>query len=161
MRAEDIRLRDVEPGDIDWVVRRHGEIYREEYGWNTEFEILVSGIATSFVRNRGPRERAWMAQAGRSRLGCVFLMKEDESTAKLRILLVDPAARGLGLGSRLVRECVDFARAKGYRRIVLWTNDVLRSAHRIYEAEGFSLDREEPHRSFGKDLVGQYWSKAL
>lgn len=158
----EVRLRRPEPGDLGWVIQRHGEIYWEEFGWDLDFEALVAGVVAAFAKRKGSRrERAWIAHARGVRLGCVFLVREGASTAKLRILLVEPAARGLGLGSRLTRECVAFARKAGYRRLVLWTNAGLDSARRIYEAEGFALDREEPHESFGKRLVGQYWSKAL
>lgn len=162
LRPEDIRLREPRCGDLGWVVSRHGELYHREFGWNEDFERLVAQIVSAFARKHDPaRERAWIAEALGLRLGCVFLVRQDRRTAKLRILLVEPMARGLGLGSRLVRECVAFARRAGYRRVVLWTNDVLVSARKIYESEGFSLDREERHRSFGKSLVGQFWSKEL
>lgn len=158
----EVRLRRPEPGDLGWVIQRHGEIYWEEFGWDIGFEALVADVVAAFAKRQGSRrERAWIAHARGVRLGCVFLIREDKDTAKLRILLVEPAARGLGLGSRLTRECVEFARKAGYRRVVLWTNAGLDSARRIYEAEGFTLEREEPHESFGKRLVGQYWSKAV
>lgn len=160
--AADLEFRDMRPGDLGWVIGRHGEIYFEEYGWNQDFEILVSEIATAFAKKHDSKyERAWIAEARGQRLGCVFLVREDDLTAKLRILLVDPAARGLGLGARLTAECISFAEKAGYARVVLWTNDVLVSARRIYEAQGFKLTKEEPHESFGKKLVGQYWEKIL
>ena len=162
LRPSEVRLRGLRPGDLGWVVARHGEIYHDEFGWNGEFEALVADIVASFAKSHDPtREGAWIAEARDVRLGCVFLVRQDDDTAKLRILLVEPAARGAGIGSLLVRECVRFARASGYRRVVLWTNSVLTSARKIYEAEGFTLDREERHHSFGKDLVGQFWSKNL
>jgi DNA-binding MarR family transcriptional regulator/GNAT superfamily N-acetyltransferase len=162
LSLSEIKLRGLVPGDIGWVVERHGKIYFDEFGWDQDFEILVSEIATAFAKSHDPaREHAWIAEARGVRLGCIFLVRETDQVAKLRILLVDPLARGIGLGSLLVRTCVDFAKKARYREIVLWTNSVLLSARRIYEDEGFSLVREEPHRSFGKKLLGQYWSKAL
>jgi DNA-binding MarR family transcriptional regulator/GNAT superfamily N-acetyltransferase len=161
IQPEEIRLRELAPGDLGWVIQRHGEIYAEEFGWNGEFEELVAEIALSFARKSGKRERAWIAEARGVRLGCIFLVKESDRLAKLRILLVEPSARGLGLGRRLVRECVEFARAAGYRKITLWTNSVLVSARRIYEAEGFRLEEEEKHFSFGHHLTGQYWAKTI
>ena len=161
-RLLEVGLRRPAPGDLGWVVSRHGEIYRREFGWNAELEALVAEIVASFARKHDPaKERAWIAHASGVRLGCVFLVREDDTTARLRILLVEPAARGAGIGSLLVRNCLAFAKAAGYRRVTLWTNSVLRSARRIYEGEGFSLDREEPHHSFGKDLTGQFWSKEI
>lgn len=155
-------LRRLEPGDLGWVISRHGEIYATEFGWSSEFEHLVAEIAVSFARKHDPRlERAWIAVARGLRLGCIFLIRENDEVAKLRILLVDPMARGIGLGTLLVDKCIRFARESGYRRVALWTNDILDSARRIYEAAGFQLERSEPHRSFGKDLVGQYWALDL
>ncbi len=162
LRLSEIRLARPGPGDLGWVIGRHGEIYHEEFGWNGDFEALVASIVADFAKKHDPkRERAWIAKARGARLGCVFLVRGNDETAKLRILLVDPSARGLGLGSRLVEECLRFAKAAGYKRVTLWTNSVLVSARKIYEAAGFKLDREERHRSFGKSLVGQFWSKRL
>jgi GNAT superfamily N-acetyltransferase len=151
------------PGDLGWVVMAHGEIYDREYGWDTTFEELVAGIVGKFATEREPaRERAWIAEVDGVRAGCVYCMAgEDPATAQLRILLVDPAARGHGLGARLVDECLRFARAAGYERMILWTNSVLTSARRIYQAAGFELVEEEPHHSFGRDLVGQHWAVEL
>jgi GNAT superfamily N-acetyltransferase len=144
------------------VISRHGKIYFDEFGWNQEFEILVAEIALGFAKNHDATcEKAWIAHSNGIRLGCVFLVREDETTAKLRILLVESFARGLRIGTKLVKECVAFAKQSGYSRIVLWTNSVLTSARKIYESEGFTLDKEESHQSFGNDLVGQYWSKQL
>ncbi|UQU62158.1 GNAT family N-acetyltransferase [Couchioplanes caeruleus] len=151
------------PGDLGWTVMAHGEVYAAEFGWNTDFEALVARIVADYATGHDPsREAAWIAEADGRRAGCVYLVAgPDAGTAQLRILLVTPDARGLGIGARLVEECLAFARAAGYRRVVLWTNDVLVSARRIYRAAGFALVGEEPHHSFGHDLVGQTWSLDL
>ncbi|MEV4624351.1 GNAT family N-acetyltransferase [Asanoa sp. NPDC049573] len=151
------------PGDLGWVVMAHGEVYDQQFGWDTEFEALVARIVADYAGGRDPaREAAWIAEIDGVRAGCVFLVAGDEpETAKLRILLVTPAARGLGIGRRLVDECLAFARSAGYRRVALWTNDVLVSARRIYQAVGFTLTDEKPHHSFGHDLVGQTWTLEL
>jgi DNA-binding MarR family transcriptional regulator/predicted GNAT family acetyltransferase len=155
-------LRDPEPGDLGQVVHRQAALYTREYGWDWTFEGLISEIAGQFIRNFDPAgERCWIAEMEGEIVGSVFVVREDAETAKLRMLYVDPAARGKGLGRTLVEECLRFARAKGYRRMVLWTNDILVSARRIYEAAGFELLEEAPHRSFGKDLVGQIWAREL
>lgn len=155
-------LRDPEPGDLGWIAHRQGLLYAREYGWDWTFEALVAEIVGQFAKEFIPgRERCWVAEMESEVVGSVFVVRQDHETAKLRLLYVDPAARGLGLGRRLVDECLGFARGAGYRRIVLWTNDVLVSARRIYEATGFSLIEEEPHRSFGQDLVGQVWGRDL
>src|SRR5690606_23387119 len=133
-----------------------------EYGWDWTFEALVAEIVGQFVKEFAPdRERCWIAEMEGEVVGSVFVVRQDDETAKLRLLYVDSAARGRGLGRRLVEECIRFAQAKGYRRMVLWTNDILISARRIYEAAGFTLIEEEPHHSFGKDLVGQVWGRNL
>jgi GNAT superfamily N-acetyltransferase len=150
------------PGDLGWVVMRHGEVYAAEFGWDTSFEALVARIVADHAAEHDPaREAAWVAEVDGERAGCVFCVSEDESTAKLRILLVDPRARGLGVGGALVRACTGFAAGAGYRRITLWTNDVLVSARRIYAGQGFELVDREPHHSFGQDLVGENWVKDL
>src|SRR3954471_8160563 len=151
------------PGDLGWVVMAHGEVYDQQFGWNTDFEALVAKIVADYALGHdGSREAAWIAEADGERAGCVFLVADDEpDTAKLRILLVTPAARGLGIGARLVEECLSFARQAGYRQVVLWTNDVLASARRIYQAAGFTLIDEKPHHSFGHDLVGQTWTLSI
>jgi len=150
------------PGDLGWVVMAHGESYHREFGWDSDMEALVARIAADYAADHDPsREAAWIAEVEGARVGCVFCVADDETTARLRILLVEPAARGQGLGRRLVDTCLDFARAAGYRRITLWTNDVLVSARRIYEAAGFELVRSEEHHSFGHDLVGQHWARDL
>jgi DNA-binding MarR family transcriptional regulator/GNAT superfamily N-acetyltransferase len=162
--ARDIVLRPHRPGDIGWAIERHGTLYFDEFGWNEQFEALVAEILGKFVRDLDPRaERCWIAEVGGERVGCVFLVRnaEDRDFAQLRCLLVEPHARGFGVGQRLVSECITFARAVGYRKMMLWTNDVLASARRIYEAAGFKLIGEEQHRSFGHDLVGQTWERDL
>ncbi len=151
-------LRGLRPGDIGLVAQRHGELYAREYGWGIRFEALVAGVLARYVEGFRPgREQAWIAERDGDFLGCIFVMEKDADTAQLRLLLVEPAARGAGLGRRLVGECLDFARGAGYRRIVLWTNNRLRSARKIYESSGFRLIREEPHESFEDGSLGQYW----
>jgi len=157
-----VELRGLRPGDLGWIVQRHGEIYAREYGWTTAFESLVARIMADYLDQHRPgRENAWVAEVDGRRAGCVACVRKDDETAQLRVLLVEGWARGHGLGGRLVDECVRFARDSGYRKLVLWTNDVLASARRIYEAAGFELVSEERHHSFGKDLVGQYWELRL
>jgi DNA-binding MarR family transcriptional regulator/GNAT superfamily N-acetyltransferase len=159
---QDVELRGLEPGDLGWVVGRHGAIYSYEFGWNTDFEGLVAQIVADYhSRQRPGRDNAWIATAGGARAGCVFCVERDATTAQLRILLVEPWARGLGIGARLVGECIAFATGAGYSTMVLWTNDVLVAARRIYQAAGFVLADEEHHHSFGHDLVGQNWTLDL
>jgi DNA-binding MarR family transcriptional regulator/GNAT superfamily N-acetyltransferase len=149
-----VLLRGPEPGDFGWVVARHGELYAAEYGWDASFEALVARIVADF---HPESDRAWFAEVHGERAGCVFCVREDESTARLRVLLVEPDARGTGVGGRLVAECVDFARAAGYRRLVLLTYDVLTAARRIYQRAGFELGHQEPVRRYGHDLTEQEW----
>jgi DNA-binding MarR family transcriptional regulator/GNAT superfamily N-acetyltransferase len=155
-------IRPLGAGDLGWVVRRHGVIYGEEYGWDLTFEGLVARIVADYVEDHGERrQNAWMAELEGRAIGCVFAVRKDDETAQLRLLLVEPSARGLGIGRRLVDECIRFAKQSGYRRMVLWTNDVLVSARRIYQAAGFRLVGEEAHHSFGHDLVGQSFELEL
>ena len=155
-------LRGLRPGDMGWIVQRHGELYAREYGLSSSFEALVARIAADYLDKHQPgRDDAWIAEVDGQRAGCVLCVRKDDDTAQLRVLLVESWARGHGLGTRLVDECIRFARDSGYRKLVLWTNDVLVAARRIYVAAGFELVREEAHHSFGKDLVGQFWELLL
>ena len=151
-------------GDVGWAIERHGQLYADEFGWNEEFEALAAALFAKFAtQHQAGAEQFWVAEVDHQRAGCVFVVRseKDPQAAQLRCLLVDPIARGLGIGRRLVEECIAFSKVAGYRRIILWTNDVLVSARRIYEAAGFSLNEESPHHSFGHDLVGQFWGRNL
>jgi DNA-binding MarR family transcriptional regulator/GNAT superfamily N-acetyltransferase len=157
-------LRQPRPGDIGWAIERHGRLYADEFAWNEEFEGLVASLFGAFLQKHNPaRERCWIAEVDGRRAGCAFLVQnaEDPDAAQLRCLLVEPWARGLGIGRALVDACVTFARQAGYPRMMLWTNDVLVAARRIYEGAGFQLTDEQPHHSFGQDLVGQTWAMDL
>ena len=155
-------LRAPEAGDMGWVVQRNGAVYAAEFGWDATYEALVARIVADYVDHRDPgREAAWIAEVDGTRAGCVFCVRENATTARLRLLLVEPWARGLGIGSRLVEEVFRFARQAGYSAITLWTNDVLTDARRIYQRAGFTLDNESRHHSFGQDLIGQNWSRRL
>jgi DNA-binding MarR family transcriptional regulator/GNAT superfamily N-acetyltransferase len=162
-RRDGLVLRPPQPGDLGWVVERHGARYAAEYGWDATFEALVARIVADFAERRDTRrEAAWIAELDGERVGCVFCSAADaKDTAQLRLLLVEPSARGSGVGTRLVDECLRFAKRSGYARITLWTNDVLIAAREIYERAGFRCDHREPHHSFGRDLVGEYWSRDL
>jgi GNAT superfamily N-acetyltransferase len=147
---------------MGWVVQRNGAVYAEEFGWDSSYEALVARIVADYVDHRDPAaEAAWIAEVDGAPAGCVFCVRENATTARLRLLLVEPWARGLGIGARLVEEVLHFARQAGYSHITLWTNDVLVDARRIYQRAGFTLDNENRHHSFGQDLVGQNWSRAL
>lgn len=157
-----ITLRDFAIGDLGWIARRQALLYATEYGWNGEYEVLAAEILARYARNRDPvRERAWIAESDGRLLGSVFVMKGSDSIAKLRLLYVEPEARGSGLGKRLVESCIGFARSAGYQTLTLWTQDVLEPARRIYNAAGFRRVKSEPHHSFGRDLVGETWDLAL
>ena len=155
-------LRAPRPGDMGWVVQRNAAVYAEEFGWDSSYEGLVARIVADYVDNRDPEaEAAWIAEADGAPAGCVFCVRENATTARLRLLLVEPWARGLGIGARMVEEVLRFARQAGYAHITLWTNDVLADARRIYQRAGFTLDNESRHHSFGQDLTGQNWSRPL
>ena len=155
-------LRPHQPGDIGWAVQKHGELYAREYGFDDSFEALAAEIGSKFLKEFDPKkERAWIAEKDGENVGCVFLIKLSDEVAKLRMLLVDPKARGLGIGKRLVEECIRFARDRGYKKITLWTNDILVSACHIYRETGFKMVAEERHHSFGHELVGQTWELEL
>ena len=161
-KAPDYILRDPHPGDMGWIVHRQSVLYTREYGWNSEYEALVAEIAARFLREFDPtRERCWIAEKNRKVVGSVFVVRMDDTTAKLRLLYVDPEARHLGIGTRLVDEAVRFSREKGYKRLTLWTNSVLTGARKIYDRAGFCLVEESLHHSFGKDLIGQILSLDL
>lgn len=163
MPAEETTVRRLgRPGDLGWVVMAHGEFYAREFGWDSRFEALVAKIVADYAASRDDaRQAAWIAERDGQRVGCVFCVAADERTAQLRILLVDPGARGNRLGARLVDECLGFAREAGYKRMKLWTSHPLAAARRIYLSRGFTLTGEDPHHSFGADLIGQVYELDL
>ncbi len=155
-------LRDLKPGDMGWVVQQHGEIYWREYGWNMEFEGMAAGIAAELIRNFKPEwERGWIAELDGERVGSVFVVRKSKTVAQLRMLILTEQARGLGLGARLTDECLAFARGKGYKKMILWTNSILLAARDIYAKRGFQLVKSEPYHGFGQDLTGETWELVL
>src|SRR5579864_3614818 len=155
-------LRPHQPGDMGWVIHRHGTLYAQDYGWDERFEALVAEIAAKFIQKFDPkRERCWIAEKDGGMVGSVFLVRESEKVARLRLLLVEPSARGLGIGNRLVEECTRFARQAGYKKITLWTQSILHAARHIYKKAGYRLVEQERHREFGYDLVGETWDLIL
>ncbi|MDX8031505.1 GNAT family N-acetyltransferase [Lentzea sp. BCCO 10_0856] len=158
-----MRIRPLDqPGDLGWVVQAHGELYAAEHGWDTSFEAMVAKIVGDYAADHDPaRESAWIAELDGQRVGCVFCVREDDTTAKLRVLLVHPDARGHGAGNKLVSTCVEFAQSADYERMVLWTVEGLASARKIYEAHGFELREETPQHNFGHDVTGQLWARGL
>lgn len=157
-----VRLRPHRPGDMGWIVARHGALYAREYGWGARFEALVADVVAEFLRNfDAKRERCWIAEAAGEPVGSVFVVKKNRTTAQLRLLLIEPHARGRGLGRRLVEECVAFARRRGYRKLILWTHENLTTARAIYAKLGFRLVKKERHRHFGVPVVGEHWELDL
>jgi len=160
--AEPFVLRLHEVGDMGWVAHRHGVLYAQEYGWDEHFEALVAQIVSDFITHYNPeREHCWIAEVNGEIVGSVFVVQSSETVAKLRLLLVEPKARGLGLGSRLVEECIRFARRRGYQKMTLWTQSILVEARHIYEKAGFRLIEQEAHHSFGHDLIAETWEMSL
>jgi GNAT superfamily N-acetyltransferase len=157
-----ISLRSLQPGDIGWVAHRHGVLYAQEYGWDMTFEALVAKVGADFVETFKPgRENCWIAETDRRIVGSAFVVEHAATIAKLRLVYVEPDMRGRGLGQRLVREAMSFAKSSGYSRMTLWTNDVLHAARKLYIREGFTLTASAPYRGFGKDLVGETWEREL
>lgn len=156
------RLREPRPGDFGWIVKRHGELYAEEYGWGPPFEGLCAQITADFANRHDPRwDRCWIAERDGENIGSVFLVKESDGVARLRLLLVEPSARGLGVGAGLTQACLDFARRRGYRKVVLWTHSILKAARHIYQSAGFDLVSRERHKSWGRAVTGEHWELTL
>lgn len=157
-----VRLRSHRPGDVGWVIQRHGALYSEEYGWDDSFEALVAEVAAVFLKNFNPNhERCWIAELNGEAVGSIFLVRYTDEIAKLRLLLVEPHARGFGIGRKLVQECIDFARQARYKKVILWTQSCLLAARKLYRDAGFKLVKEEPQRAFGADLVSEIWELEL
>ena len=160
--SSEITLREHRAGDMGWIIAKHGSLYTQEFGWTSEFEALVAEICAKFLREFDPTvERCWIAEHDGVPVGCIMLVRQSKTVAKLRLLLVDPSQRGMGVGNKLVDELLRFARAAGYRKVTLWTQSILGSARRLYEAHGFKRVASEPHQSFGMKLVGETWELAL
>ncbi len=161
-RSNSYLLRSPRPGDMGWVIYRHGTLYCQEYGWDERFEALVTGVVADYMKHHDPaRESCWIAEKDGKNVGCVFLVRHSDEIAKLRLLIVEPETRGSGIGARLVEECIRFARQSGYKKMQLWTNSCLHSARKIYERFGFQLIEESPHDMFGENLIGQTWELVL
>ena len=161
-KIAEVVLREPRPGDLGWIVERHTVLYQEEFGWTGNFEAVCAQIVADFQNRFDPAwDRCWIAEAGGQRVGSVFLVKDSDKVARLRLLLVEPSARGLGIGKRLTDECVQFAREHGYERITLWTHSILTAARHIYAQAGFKLTSSEKKKSFGKDVVSEYWDLTL
>jgi GNAT superfamily N-acetyltransferase len=157
-----VTLREHRVGDIGWIIHRHAVLYAEEYNWNEQFEALVGEVASKFLKQHDPaKERCWIAELDGEFAGCIFVVEESPNVAKLRLLLVEPNARGYGIGRRLIEECIAFAKSAGYEKMVLWTNDVLQAARHLYEEFGFRLVHQEPNSMFGPPTVAQTWEREL
>ncbi len=162
MTTPTVTLRPPQPGDYGWVISRHGSVYAREYGWDVSFEALVADLVADFIRSHDPaRERCWIADLGGEPVGSIFCTRKDDETAKLRMLILDPKARGLGVGALLVDACMGYARETGYRRMTLWTNDILIAARELYAGRGWVMTAAEPVHAFGHDMVSETWEVSL